>query len=87
VARAVASAVAGVNADLRAALDDRADLGTILPVIFAALGFAKVASTGKLPRPTWFNLFWWSLRSFMTFNVRAVEEQVHPENGKGSRDL
>lgn len=76
VARAVAHAVAGINADVREALDDRADLGTILPVFFAAAGVTEVATTGKMPVPTWFNLLWWSLRSFMTFNIRAVEEEV-----------
>jgi Heavy metal associated domain 2 len=76
VARAVVHAVAGINADVRAALDQRADLGTILPVVFAALGVAEVAASGKMPVPTWFNLLWWSLRSFMTFNIRAVEEEV-----------
>jgi hypothetical protein len=76
VARAVAHAVAGINEDVRAALDDRADLGTLLPVLFAAAGVAKVAGTGEMPVPTWFNLLWWSLRSFMTFNLRAVEEEV-----------
>lgn len=75
VARAVAHAVAGINADIRAALDDHADLGTILPILFAAAGIAEVAATRKLPVPTWFNLLWWSLRSFMTFNIRAVEEE------------
>lgn len=76
IARAVAHAVAGINTDIRAALDDRADLGTILPVLFAAAGMVEVAKTRKMPVPTWFNLLWWSLRSFMTFNLRAVEEEV-----------
>ncbi len=76
IARAVAHAAAGINADVRAALDDRADLGTLLPVLFAAGGVAELVTTGKMPVPTWFNLLWWSLRSFMTFNIRAVEEEV-----------
>lgn len=76
IARAVVGAVAGINADVAEALDHRADLGTLLPVLFAALGVAEVGTTGKAPVPTWFNLLWWSLRSFMTFNIRAVEEQV-----------
>jgi len=87
VARAVAHAVAGVNADIRAALDDRADLGTILPVFFAAAGVTEVATTGKMPTPTWFNLLWWSLRSFMTFNIRAVEEEVRDGTGPAPHDL
>jgi hypothetical protein len=39
-------------------------------------GLVEVAATGKLPAPAWFNLLWWSLRSFMTFNPGAVEEQT-----------
>lgn len=75
-ARAVAHAFVGINADVRSALDHRADLGTLLPVIFAAGGLVEVAATGKLPAPAWFNLLWWSLRSFMTFNMGAVEEEA-----------
>jgi hypothetical protein len=81
VARAVVRAIAGINADVREALDHRADLGTILPVIFAVAGVAEVGATGKMPVPSWFNLLWWSLRSFMTFNIRAVEEEVQQGEG------
>jgi hypothetical protein len=84
IARAVVHAVSGINADVRTALDDRADLGTLLPVFFAAAGLAEAGATGKLPGPTWFNLLWWSLRSFMTFNIRAVEEEVQDEPDPGN---
>jgi hypothetical protein len=76
VARAVVHAAVAVNDDMRAALDDRADLGTLLPVVFAAAAVAKIGATGEMPVPTWFNLLWWSLRSFMTFNINALEEEV-----------
>ncbi len=72
LAQAVARAAADVNADVRAALDERADLGTLLPLFFAVAGVAEVGATGELPAPTWFSLLWWSLRSFMTFNFEAV---------------
>lgn len=75
VARAVAQAFAAINADVREALDHRADIGTLLPVFFATAGIAEVVVTRKLPVPAWFNLLWWSIRSFMTFNMTAVEEQ------------
>jgi hypothetical protein len=75
VARAVAHAFSEINGDVRAALGHRADLGTLLPVIFFSLGLVEVSVTRKLPVPAWFNLLWWSLRSFMTFNVGAVEEE------------
>jgi len=77
VARAVTHAFFEINGDVRAALGHRADLGTILPVFFAAAGLSEVAVTGKLPVPTWFNLLWWSLRSFMTFNTSAIEAELH----------
>jgi hypothetical protein len=80
VARVVAHAVAGINADVRSALDERADLGTLFPVFFGLCGLAEVGSTGKMPVPTWFNLLWWSLRSFMTFNIEAVEEEIHDQH-------
>jgi len=76
VARAVAHAASGLNADIGDLLDHRADLGTLLPVLFAAAGVAELGATGKMPAPTWFNLLWWSMRAFMTFNLRAVEEEV-----------
>lgn len=78
IARAVVSAASSINGDVRAALDDRADLGTLLPVIFAMAGLAEVGVDREMPVPSWFNLLWWSLRSFMTFNLRAVEEVEHP---------
>lgn len=76
LARAVVTAVAGINADVRVALGGRGDLGTLLPALFALAGLAEVGATGRVPVPSWFNLLWWSLRSFMSFNIRAVEEEV-----------
>ncbi len=87
IARAAVRAVAGINADVRTALDHRADLGTLLPVFFAVAGVAEVGATGRLPVPTWFNLLWWSLRSFMSFNIRAVEEEVQGRGGPSEADL
>lgn len=87
VARAVAHAFSEINGDVRVALDQRADLGTLLPVVFFSLGLVEIGVTRKLPVPAWFNLLWWSLRSFMTFNVGAVEEQskvVAAERAAGS---
>ncbi len=76
VANTVARAFSEINGDVRSVLDGRADLGTILPVVFFSLGLVEVAATRKLPAPAWFNLLWWSMRSFMTFNPTATGEQV-----------
>jgi hypothetical protein len=86
VARAVASAVSSINGDVRSTLDERADLGTLLPVVFAVAGLAEVGATGEMPAPSWFNLLWWSLRSFMTFNLQAVEEVEHPSRDRELAD-
>jgi len=72
VANTVARAFSEINGDVRRALDGHADLGTLLPVVFFSLGLFEVAATRKLPAPAWFNLLWWSLRSFMTFNPAAT---------------
>jgi hypothetical protein len=74
IARAVVRAAVGINADVRERLGQRADLGTLLPVFFAAAGVTELGATGKMPVPSWFNLRWWSMRAFMTFNLDAVEE-------------
>ena len=86
IARAVAHAASGINADVRAALDGLADLGTVLPLVFAIGGIAQVGARRDMPSPTWFNLLWWSLRSFMTFNFEAVTEEEgqagHPDGAR-----
>jgi hypothetical protein len=75
IAHALAHAMAEINGDVRDALGGHADLGTLLPVAFGLAGVADVASRRSLPQPQWFQLFWWSLRTFMTFNVTAVREE------------
>jgi hypothetical protein len=69
LAKTIEDAATAINAEVRRALDGHADLGTLMPLAFAAGGLVEIARTGKLPLPSWFNLLWWSLRSFMTFNV------------------
>ena len=81
IASAVAHAFARINDDVREALDGRADLGSLLPVFFFTGGTLEVLSSKKIPAPPWFNLLWWSIRSFMTFNVEAVEEERRNGNG------
>ena len=87
VANTVARAFSEINGDVRRALDGRADLGTILPVIFFSLGLVEVAATRKLPAPAWFNLLWWSMRSFMTFNPVATGHDDIGNNGEAVEQL
>lgn len=81
IARAVAHSFAQLNDNLRRSLDDRADLASLLPVVFAMGGLADVLTSKRLPTPPWFNLIWWSMRSFMTFNAEAVAEERRNGNG------
>jgi hypothetical protein len=80
VANTVARAFSEINGDVRRALDGRADLGTILPVVFFSLGLVEVAATRKLPAPAWFNLLWWSMRSFLTFNPSATGQDAETKD-------
>lgn len=84
VARAVAHSFFQINNSVRTALDDRADLASLLPVFFAMGGITEVLNGKKLPAPPWFNLLWWSVRSFMTFNTEAVEEERRNGNDKAA---
>lgn len=86
VAKAVAHAFAEINGDVRGALDHRADLGTLMPVLFFSLGLVEIGVTRKLPAPAWFNLVWWSIRSFMTFNAGAVEQEGRAVAADGGLD-
>ena len=76
LAHAVAHAATEINDDVGEMLGHRADLGTLLPIAFATGGLVEVIASRKVPGPTWFNIFWWSLRSFMTFNVDAVNDEA-----------
>jgi len=86
VAKAVAHAFAEINSDVRSALDHRADLGTLMPVLFFSLGLVEIGVTRRLPAPAWFNLVWWSIRSFMTFNAGAVEQEGRAVAADGGLD-
>lgn len=81
IASAVAHSFSRLNDQVREALDGRADLGSLLPVFFFTGGTLEILSSKKVPAPPWFNLLWWSIRSFMTFNTEAVEEERRNGNG------
>ncbi|MCK6530501.1 hypothetical protein L6R50_24060 [Myxococcota bacterium] len=81
LARAVAVLFGELNADLYRATRGTADLRILLPLTFGGLGAAEVLVTGKLPAPPWFNLMWWSFRTFTTFNQEAIADAVGGEGG------
>jgi hypothetical protein len=63
--------------DLRKKTDGLLDLGTATTLTLLSVGAVEVAVTQKLPVPPWFNLAWWSFRTFMTtIDVRAAPVYV-----------
>jgi hypothetical protein len=68
LARAIASACRGLNADVRAALDGKGDIASIVPVVLAASSAVQVMRLGEIAAVPWYNLLWYSMRSFLSFN-------------------
>jgi hypothetical protein len=78
LARAVVAAFRGVNNDVRAALDGRADLATLTPVVLAASAVTEVARRGEFQPVQWFNLLWFSMGTFLSFSADAIVEEDNP---------
>ena len=72
IAREVHRMFVEADRDLREATDGMLDLGTATTLTLATAGALEVAVTQKLPVPPWFNLAWWSFRTFMT----TIEDKV-----------
>jgi len=71
IERAAATFFHEVNLDVLEASEGRIDLGTLASVMFAATGAAEVALQRKLPLPQWFQLAWWSFRTFTMVHERG----------------
>jgi hypothetical protein len=73
----IADAAAGLfqrlNLDVLRFTEGRLDIGTLAALAFAVAGAVEVGVTKKLPAPPWFNLAWWSFRTFATMEQAAIE--------------
>jgi hypothetical protein len=78
LARAIVTAFRGVNDDVRAALDGKADLAALAPVILAVSSAAQVALGKDMTQVPWFNLLWYSVRTFLSFNEDALADGRAP---------
>ena len=67
LARAVAQSFTAMNQQVLAATDGRLDVGILTSLGFITAGAAEVVVTRQLPAPPWFNLAWWAVRTFTTF--------------------
>ena len=78
VGRALANAFRSMNTQLLTVTRGSLDLGTVAAFGFMGAGALEVATTGKLPVPPWFNLAWWSFRTFMTFETGPRADSPAP---------
>jgi len=80
LARAILSAVRDINGDVKRALDGKGDMATLAPLVMAASAVGRIAATGDISHVPWFNMFWFSLQSFLSFNAaeRAAESSGVP---------
>lgn len=62
-----------LNLDVLRFTEGRLDIGTLAALAFAVAGAVEVGVTKKLPAPPWFNLAWWSFRTFATMERAAIE--------------
>lgn len=89
IARAVAEIFREVNLRVRAATEGRLDMGTLAALCFFALGSMQVARSERLPIPAWFNLGWWSFRTFMTTEAEVIRTVANGDargNGAGESE-
>jgi hypothetical protein len=76
LAREVAAIFRDVDAAVLRSSHGAIDLGTIAAVGFGVASALKVASDRELPVPAWFNLAWWGLRTFLTFEKDAANDNA-----------
>ncbi|MHB8877291.1 MAG: HMA2 domain-containing protein [Myxococcaceae bacterium] len=74
VARAAVASVRQANRDVLRATEGSLDLATLSALTFLVAGGIEILVTRKLPMPPWFQLGWWAVRTFTTFEQPAIEE-------------
>lgn len=82
VAKALMRSARELNADTLNATDGRLDLGTMAFLAFMSAGAAEVVFSRQLPAPPWFNLAWWAIQAFTTFE--SGEDMDSVDAGEGA---
>ena len=67
LARAIVQSFTAINQEVLEGTEGRLDLGILASLGFAAAGATEIAVTRQIPAPPWFNLAWWAIRTFTTF--------------------
>ncbi len=81
VAKALMRSARELNADTLNATDGRLDLGTMAFLAFMSAGAAEVVFSRQLPAPPWFNLAWWAIQAFTTFESGEDMDSVDIGDG------
>ena len=67
VANELTSLFDELDDDVLRATQGNIDLATLVTVAFVTAGALQIAWRKQIPAPPWFNLGWWGLRTFLTF--------------------
>ena len=82
LARAVAESFSSINQQVLAATDGQLDLGILTSLGFMTAGAAEILVTRQLPAPPWFNLAWWAVRTFTTFERDTAKATSSPSRSR-----
>jgi hypothetical protein len=81
IARLAARTFRELDRAVLAATEGSFDLGTMVTVGFLAVGGAQILVDREIPLPPWFNLAWWSYRTFMTNEQDEIAHEIRASDG------
>lgn len=84
IARELHKLFVDANRDLRRRTNGMLDLGTAATLTLLSVGAIEIAVTQTVPVPPWFNLAWWSFRTFMTTIESRAAAAASAPAGKGT---
>jgi hypothetical protein len=84
LAHEVSAFFRGLNADVLRATDGSLDLGTAVTTTFVIAGALGVTLQHELSAPPWFNLAWWGVRTFISFEQEEPDEPAREDGGRAA---
>ena len=84
LARALVGAIRSLDGDLLRRSAGEVSLGTLVSLGFLGTAAARLARTGRLDLPEWYQLVWWSFRTFTTAEADLIAgiEEIEETKGK-----
>lgn len=83
VTHAAAALFKGIDADVLRATDGRLDLADAAALGMVAVSVTKIASSPRLPLPSWYDLLWYAYTIFTRTERSAIEKIPHPLAASG----